>query len=99
MAIFEVKLTTSALRDIASLNKREHRIILDGIDGQLGNDPHVETRNRKRLRPNRTSEWEVRIGKYRVFYDVRPNERLVEVKVIGEKSGNRVVVRGEEYEL
>ena len=59
----------------------------------------METRNRKRLRPNRTSEWEARIGKYRVFYDVRQSERIVEVKVIGEKRGNMVVVRGEEYEL
>jgi hypothetical protein len=40
-----------------------------------------------------------RIGKYRAFYDVRQRERIVEVKVIGEKRGNMVVVRGEEYEL
>ncbi len=71
----------------------------NGIDKQLVDEPHVETRNRKRLRPNRTSEWEVRIGKYRVFYDVRQSDRIVEVKMIGEKRGNMVLVRGEEYEL
>jgi len=99
VATFEVKFTSSALADIAPLKKRERKAILDGIDKQLVYEPHVETRNRKRLRPNRTSEWEVRIGKYRVFYDVRQSERIVEVKVIGEKRGNVVVVRGEEYEL
>ena len=99
MANFGVKFTSSALDDIAPLKKRERTAILDGIDKQLVHEPHVETRNRKRLRPNRTSEWEVRIGKYRVFYDVRQSERIVEVKVIGEKRGNMVVVRGEEYEL
>ena len=99
MAIFEVKFTSSALGDLASFKKRDRKFILDGLDRQLAYEPHVETRNRKRLRPNRTSEWEVRIGKYRVFYDVRQTERIVEVKVIGEKGGNMVVVRGEEYEL
>ena len=59
----------------------------------------METRNRERLRPNRTREWEVRIGKYRVFYDVRQSDRIVEVKMIGEKRGNMVRVRGEEYAL
>ena len=98
MAKFEVKFTSSALDDIAPFKRRERKTILDGIDKQLVYEPHVETRNRKRLRPNRTSEWEVRIGKYRVFYDVRQTERIVEVTVIGEKRGNMVVVRGEEYE-
>ena len=99
MANFEVKFTSSALDDMTRFKKRERTVILDGIEKQLVDEPHVETRNRKRLRPNRTSEWEVRIGKYRVFYDVRQSERVVEVKVIGEKRGNMVVVRGEEYEL
>ena len=99
MAKFEVKFTSSALDDIAPFKKCERKTILDGIDKQLVYEPHVETRNRKRLRPNRTSEWEVRIGKYRVFYDVRQTERIVEVTVIGEKRGNMVLVRGEEYEL
>jgi mRNA-degrading endonuclease RelE of RelBE toxin-antitoxin system len=94
-----VKFTSSALDDIALFKKRERKAILDGIDKQLASEPDVETRNRKRLRPNRTSEWEVRIGKYRVFYDVRKSDRIVDVKAIGEKRGNIVLVRGEEYEL
>ena len=99
MADFRVKFTPSALDDMTPFKKRERKVILDGIDQQLVYEPHVETRNRKRLRPNRTSEWEVRIGKYRVFYDVRRSDRIVEVKMIGEKRGNMVLVRGEEYAL
>jgi mRNA-degrading endonuclease RelE of RelBE toxin-antitoxin system len=79
--------------------KRDRKIIVDGIAEQLRHDPVGETRNRKRLRPNATSEWELRIEKYRIFYDLNHEERVVEVKVVGEKRGNRVVVRGEEYEL
>jgi hypothetical protein len=56
VANFEVKFTSSALDDIAAFKKRECKTILDGIDKQLVYEPHVETRNRKRLRPNRTSE-------------------------------------------
>ena len=99
MATFRVKFTSAALDDVAPFKKRERKAILDGIDKQLVDEPHVETRNRQRLRPNRTSEWEVRIGKYRVFYDVRQSDRIVEVKMIGEKRGNMVRVRGEEYAL
>lgn len=99
MANFAVTFTSSALDDIAPLRKRERKAILDGIEKQLVYEPNVETRNRKRLRPNRTSEWEVRIGTYRVFYDVRQTERIVEVKVIGAKRGNTLLVRGQEYKL
>jgi mRNA-degrading endonuclease RelE of RelBE toxin-antitoxin system len=99
VADLRVKFTPSALDDMTPFKKRERKVILDGIDQQLLYEPHVETRNRKRLRPNRTSEWEVRIGKYRVFYDVRQSDRIVEVKMIGEKRGNMVLVRGEEYAL
>jgi len=97
--MYSVKFTLSALDDIGWVKKRERKIIVDGIAEQLGHDPTGETRNRKRLRPNETSEWELRIEKYRVYYDVNHEERVVEVKAVGEKRGNRVVVRGEEYEL
>jgi len=97
--MYDIKFTVSALEDIGWFKKRERKIIVDGIAEQLRHDPVGETRNRKRLRPNATSEWEVRIEKYRIFYDLNHEERVVEVKVVGEKRGNRVVVRGEEYEL
>jgi mRNA-degrading endonuclease RelE of RelBE toxin-antitoxin system len=97
--MYDIKFTPSALKDIGWFKKRERKIIVDGMADQLGHDPTGETRNRKRLRPNATSEWELRIEKYRVFYDLKHEERLVEVRVVGEKRGNRVVVRGEEYEL
>jgi mRNA-degrading endonuclease RelE of RelBE toxin-antitoxin system len=97
--MYDIKFTPSALEDIGWFKKRERKIIVDGIADQLHRDPAGETRNRKRLRPNATSEWELRIEKYRIFYDLNHEERVVEVKVVGDKRGNRVVVRGEEYEL
>jgi len=66
---------------------------------QLEYEPTVETRNRKRLRPNQVAEWELRIGKWRVFYDVYEKVRTVKVEGIGRKEGNRLFLHGEEYEL
>jgi mRNA-degrading endonuclease RelE of RelBE toxin-antitoxin system len=59
----------------------------------------METRNRKKLRPNSTAEWEVRIGEFRVFYDADADRKIVEVKVVGRKLGSKVLVRGEEFRL
>ncbi len=97
--MFDINFTQSALDDIEWFKKREHNIIFDGIEAQLVYEPNADTRNRKRLRPNQTSEWELRIDKYRVFYDVNQEEQSVEVKVVGLKKGNKVLVRGEEHEL
>jgi mRNA-degrading endonuclease RelE of RelBE toxin-antitoxin system len=72
---------------------------LIGLEEQLTHQPTVETRNRKKLRPNQIAEWELRIGKYRVFYDVDTGANVVEVKMIGYKEGNRLLVRGEAYKL
>ena len=72
---------------------------MTGIETQLRYAPTIETRNRKRLRPNDAAEWELRIGKYRVFYDVDDQVRIVKVEAIGYKDGNRLYLHGEEYEL
>ena len=57
--------------------------ILDAIDQQLRFDPQQPTRNRKLLDPNPLAMWEVRIGRYRVFYDVDGVTQLVLVKALG----------------
>ncbi len=48
-----------------SLRKPEQKEALDGIESQLAHEPSVETRNRKRLRPNKLAEWELRVGNLR----------------------------------
>lgn len=96
---FEVKYTGDALEDLEEFRKYDQTLILDTVDRQLSDQPAVATRNRKRLRPNRVSEWELRIGRFRVFYDVLPDEQLVKVVAAGYKEGNRLFIRGEEFEL
>lgn len=73
--------------------------MITGIESQLLYEPAVETRNRKRLSPNKVSEWELRLGKFRVFYDVESAVRIVKVEAVGYKDGNQLFIRGEPYQL
>ena len=97
--VFDIRFIESALEDIAWFRGRDRQIVFDGIQQQLAHDPLVETRNRKKLRPNRTAEWEVRIEEVRVFYDGDAEPKIVEVKVVGQKVGSRVFVRGKEFKV
>ena len=56
----------------------DQRRLLDSLQEQLQHQPEQETRNRKRLRPNELAEWELRIGTFRVFYDVDQAEEAWE---------------------
>ncbi len=60
-------------------------------------EPDRETRNRKPLEPNALADWELRIGDYRVFYDIDIAGTTVKIKAIGHKEHNRLVIRGKEY--
>jgi mRNA-degrading endonuclease RelE of RelBE toxin-antitoxin system len=90
--VFDIQFTESALEDIAWFRGRDRQIIFDGIQQQVAHEPVTETRNRKKLRPNKTAEWEVRIEGFRVFYDADADQETVDVKVVGQKVGSKVCV-------
>jgi mRNA-degrading endonuclease RelE of RelBE toxin-antitoxin system len=93
--MYEIEFAPSALEDLKSLRKYEQQQLLDGIEAQLRYQPTIETRNRKRLRPNEFAEWELRIGQFRVFYNVNEQNLTVRIEAIGFKVGNLLFVRGE----
>lgn len=97
--MFRFAFTPSALDDIAWFRVPQRKAILQGIEEQLAHEPGVETRNRKRLRPNSVAEWELRVGEFRVFYDVDTGQNTVEIKTAGIKEGNVLRVRGKEFRL
>jgi mRNA-degrading endonuclease RelE of RelBE toxin-antitoxin system len=97
--MYDIKYTETAVADLQWFKKYEQNQILDGIDQQLRYQPTVETRNRKQLRPNPTAAWELRIGDFRVLYDVDEQVSIVEIKRIGEKRGNVLFVRGQQEDL
>ena len=97
--MYDSKYTETAIADLQQFKKYEQNQILDGIDQQLRYQPTVETRNRKQLRPNTTAAWELRIGDFRVLYDVDEQVSIVEIKRIGEKRGNVLFFRGQQEDL
>lgn len=79
--------------------KREQTRIIEGIENQLTHQPTQETRNRKKLRPNRVAEWELRVDKFRIFYDLDETGKVVKIEAIGYKKGSHLFIHGEEYSL
>lgn len=83
----EIVFTSEAINDLKRLKKIERRTIIGTVELQLTHQPVEETRNRKRLRPNDLAEWELRIGKFRVSYDVDQEEKVVKMRPLGIKKG------------
>jgi mRNA-degrading endonuclease RelE of RelBE toxin-antitoxin system len=85
-------------RIVANLKKlpaSKWREILDKIQEQLSRQPIRETRNKKILEglqppwKHRQPMWELRVGEYRVFYDVDPEENRVMVRALRHKPPHR----------
>jgi mRNA-degrading endonuclease RelE of RelBE toxin-antitoxin system len=95
---YGIRLTSSAKHHLQKLSVGERALIVGRIEKQLSHEPMVETRNRKRLRPNPVAPWELRVGKFRVFYDIEESS-MVTVLAIGVKQGNRLHIEGKEIEL
>lgn len=97
--MFAIRFTPEAIQDLRSYAKRDRKRIMDEIDSCLKHEPSRETRNNKRLRPNRLAEWELRVDRFRVFYDINEEKAMVKVEAIGHKRGNRLYLRSEEFQL
>src|SRR5262249_20768693 len=97
--MFTIDLSDDALEELRQFRKRDSTIILDDIERQLTYQPNVETRNRKPLRAHPLGERELRIDKFRVFYDIDTEGETVLVKAVGVKLGNKLFIRGKEFPL
>ncbi|NQT51364.1 type II toxin-antitoxin system RelE/ParE family toxin [bacterium] len=95
---FEVILLPSAERDLEWYTTRQQGIILDALTAFLELDADIETRRRKRLRDNAVGPWEIRVGEFRVFYELAAPQR-VRVLAIGHKVHNALFIRGKRVEI
>jgi mRNA-degrading endonuclease RelE of RelBE toxin-antitoxin system len=74
--------------DLANLRAYDRKQILDRLEKQLKYEPTKKTKNRKSLPglipPWEYLEpvWELRIGAYRVFYDVDERASLVMIRAV-----------------
>ncbi len=97
--MYGIEFTPEAFEDLKSFRKFEQNEIIEGLETQLRYEATVETRNRKKLRPNEVAEWELRIGQFRVFYNVEEEVLIVSIEAVGFKIGNLLFIRGEKREL
>ena len=91
MCVYEVALVEGAVQELAALKAFDRNRLLEAIEDQLQNEPAVETRNRKKLfgliPPFEAvlPVWELRVGDFRLFYDVDEAEKSVTVRAIRHK--------------
>lgn len=101
MPFYDIQITDEAEADLAYYRANERKLIIDGITTQLTYEPTKETSNRKRLRETTMATWELRIGKYRVFYEIETDINLqpddvatVLIISVGHKEHNVLYIRG-----
>jgi len=96
---FAVSFSPQARDHLKAFRKRDQQIIIDNIAVQLIHQPNLPTRNRKRLAESPLAPWELRVGDFRVFYDVDSTEGQVVVVAVGQKSHNTLRIGGEVIDL
>lgn len=90
MCVFEIRFAESVEEDLRKIQIYYRNQILDPIEEQLAHEPDTRTKNRKLLAnvisPWQTvlPIWELRVGDYRVFYDVS-RESVVYVRAVRRK--------------
>jgi len=94
-----IEFTEDAKNDLCFFKAQERRIILYHIRNRLSHEPARESRNRKRLRVNPVAAWELRVARYRIFYEVTDNTVTVGIIAIGWKKHNILYIRGKEVIL
>ncbi len=88
---YQIRFAEGVEKDLKKMTAYHRRRVLDALETYLLEEPTTPTRNRKllvNLIPPWTAEppiWELRIGDYRVFYDVSEEEAVVYVRAIRRK--------------
>lgn len=89
---YEIIIHDLAALDLEGLRAFEQRAIADAIEEHLSHQPAKATRRRKCL-PTLTPRfehvppvWQLRVGDFRIFYDVETAENRVHVRAVRRKT-------------
>ncbi|HVA45448.1 MAG TPA: type II toxin-antitoxin system RelE/ParE family toxin [Pirellulales bacterium] len=88
---YDIVMHELAVRELEDLRAFDQRRLVAEIRGQLSDQPTTATRRRKcliDLTPSFEHDlpvWELRVGPFRVFYDVADEDRRVHVRAIRRK--------------
>src|SRR5437762_774904 len=89
--MYKIAYSSSVAKDLKSIGIPKRSLILDEIETQLTREPNRGTRNRKVLIglvapwKHVPPVWELRIGEYRVFYDIDEKAKTVIIRAIRHK--------------
>ena len=95
MYMYAIAFSRGAIEDLKRLRAHDRSRILESIENWLSRTPRQPARNRKLLEnlvpPFEAIPpvWELRIGDFRVFYDVDGNDRTVCIRAIRAKPAHR----------
>ena len=100
---FTIVFAPETLAHLDVIERKDHRLIRQTIEKQLSFLPGQVTRNRKPLEQPAPfgATWELRFGpdnRFRVFYEIESNTRVITVLAIGIKERNKLRIGGEEFE-
>lgn len=96
---YQIAFSQVSLAHLRLLKVNEQKIVLDKIEQKLKYQPNLPSRNRKQMRPNPLAIWELRIGIFRVYYDIDKQDNIVDIRAIGIKQGNQVFIGGNPINL
>jgi mRNA-degrading endonuclease RelE of RelBE toxin-antitoxin system len=99
MSPFVIQFSPQALDHLRYFPKRDQQIILNAIEVHLSDQADKQTRKRKKLEENPLAPWELRLGDFRVFYDIDSEKPLVIIVAIGKKNHNILRIAGKEVLL
>lgn len=95
MCVFSIRLAADIVKDLKRLPAHHRTRILDEIERRLKHEPTSPARHRKiliNLVPPWEADppiWELRIGDFRVFYEVSEEERRVYVRAVRRKPAGK----------
>ncbi len=87
---------------LRTIDPKYYPLIRSEIEVRLSHEPNTETRNRKPLRRPVSfgADWELRLGpnnRFRVFYQVDAESRIVRILAVGVKIRNQLFLEGKEF--
>jgi mRNA interferase RelE/StbE len=96
--LYRVTITRVAKAQLLRFEARERRLICDGIAARLQDQPTIASKAVKALRPNPFASYELRLGDFRVLYNVDEDNSEVVIVAVGQKKGDKLIIEGEEFD-
>lgn len=86
---YSIRLSPQAIKELESLRSFDRAAIMEQIGRILSTNPTLESKARiKRLRGPGPTQYRLRVGDFRVFYDVE-EDRIEVVRVMSKEAATR----------